>query len=57
MIQIEMPIPPNCKECPMNLGEYSPNEIEKRFCCLTHEQFRKTDYKTRPANCPMKEAT
>ena len=54
MVIIDMKIPKNCSECPMNHGEYSPNEIEKRSCCLTHKQFTKTDYKKRPANCPIK---
>lgn len=55
MIQIDMEMPLNCRECPMNKGEYTPNEIEKRYCCITGKCFGKADYKKRPANCPMKE--
>ena len=54
MIQIEMEVPKNCYECPMNKGEYSPAEIEKRSCCLLHEGFKKKDYTKRKANCPIK---
>lgn len=55
MIVIDMELPKSCLECPMNHGEYTPNEIEKRYCCLNHYQFSKGDYKKRPTSCPMKE--
>ena len=54
-IEIEMEIPKNCRECPMNQGEYSPDKIEKRYCCLTHKAFSKKDYKKRQIECPLKE--
>jgi len=54
-IEIEMEIPKNCHECPMNKGEYSPDEIEKRYCCLTHKTFSTKDYKKRQIECPIKE--
>ena len=53
MIVIDMELPKNCLECPMNHGEYTPNEIEKQYCRLTHRQFSKGDYKKRPTSCPM----
>lgn len=28
---IDMEISKNCRECQMNKGEYTPNEIEKRY--------------------------
>ena len=55
MIVIGMEMPKNCRKCPMNQGEYTQNEIEKRYCCLTHRQFSKGDYEKRPTSCPMKE--
>lgn len=48
MIVIDMELPKNCYECPMNFGEYTPNEIEKRYCYLAHKHFTKGDYKKRP---------
>lgn len=55
MIVLDMKIPKNCRECPMNQGECTLNEIEKRYCCLTYKQFTNGDYKKRPTSCPMKE--
>ena len=55
MIVIDIEMPKNCRECRMNQGEYTSNEIEKRYCCLTHQQFSKGDYRKRPTSCPMKE--
>ena len=55
MIAIDMEMPKNCRECPMNQGEYTPNEIEKRYCYLTGQSFSNGNYKKRPISCPMKE--
>jgi len=55
MIAIDMEMPKNCYECPMNQGEYTPNEIEKRYCHLTGQSFSNSNYKKRPTSCPMKE--
>lgn len=55
MIMVDAPMPKNCYECPMNYGEYTPNEIEKRYCYLTHKDFTIGDYKKRPTKkCPLK---
>lgn len=54
MIAIDMEMPKNCRECPMNKGEYTPDEIEKRYCCLTYHHFSNGNYKKRPTSCPMK---
>lgn len=55
MIILDIDQPKNCFKCPMNRGEYSPNEIEKRYCALTHRSFSQKDYQKRPKDCPIKE--
>jgi len=52
MLQIGLEKPKNCRECQMNQGEYTVDEIEKRYCYLTGRQFNKKDYKQRPKECP-----
>ena len=44
----------NCYECPLNTGEYTPNEYEKRYCAVTGHGMRKKDYKRSPVDCPLK---
>ena len=53
MIYVDMEMPKNCYECPMNQGEYTPAEIEKRFCHITRKAFKTSNYKRRPKDCPM----
>lgn len=50
-------MPKNCRECFMNQGEYSPDEIEKRYCGLTFNTFDAKDYKRRPSKCPLKDSS
>lgn len=50
---IDIDMPKNCYECFMNKGEYTPNEIEKRYCYLTSKPLNKSNYKRRPQNCPL----
>lgn len=52
MLLIGLKTPQNCRKCQMNLGEYTVDEIEKRYCYLTGRQFNKKDYKRRPKECP-----
>lgn len=54
-IVIDIDMPKNCYECFMNVGQYSPNEIEKRRCDLTGKPFNKSNYKRRPQSCPLTE--
>lgn len=55
MIQIPMDMPKTCYECYFNQGEYTPDEYEKRSCCLKHRPLYKKDYKNRPKDCPIVE--
>lgn len=57
MVQIEMESPKNCYECPFNKGEYSPDCIEKRYCCLTGRLFSENDYIKRSDECPIVDVT
>lgn len=52
MIQIDMPMPKNCIECPLCQGEYGKGN-EKSYCVINPNA--KLKYRgLRPKECPMK---
>ena len=51
----DMLLPKSCYECPLNTGEYSPAEYEKRYCAITDRSMYLSDYKKRPSDCPLVE--
>lgn len=46
-------VPKSCYDCPFNVGEYTPDEYEKRHCDLTGKSTIKTDYDKKPKACPL----
>ena len=55
MIKIDIQMPKHCGECHFNEGEYGREYYEKCSCQITGHGMRKSDYKRRPKDCPLKE--
>lgn len=51
MIQIDIPIPENCAECPC----YGLNEFEHSRCNVTGHEFPHNIFDGRAEDCPLKE--
>lgn len=49
-----MDMPKSCLDCPLNNGEYAVENYEKRYCAITYHEMRKSDYKKKPKDCPLK---
>jgi len=51
MIQIDMPMPKNCAECPC----YGLNEFEHSWCNITGYEFHHNIFDSKAKDCPLKE--
>ena len=52
MIQIDMPMPRDCVECPLT---YPIHDGGAEYCCLTDVPEYIYRYGERPAECPLRE--
>jgi hypothetical protein len=52
MIQIDMPMPMDCEECPLT---YPIHDGGAEYCCLTDVPEYIYRYGERPAECPLRE--
>lgn len=54
MIAVEgMDMPKSCYECDFNVGEYTRDYWEKRYCVRTGSGMTKTSNKRRNKDCPL----
>ena len=54
MIQIDMPMPMDCEECPLT---YPIHDGGAEYCCLTDVPEYIYRYGERPAECPLREVS